>query len=685
MKKCCNDPWSTLSDDPWLDPFRDALAFRRERARRLAIRLAGTDNSLADFASGHEFFGLHRHGDDLVFRERAPHAQEIFLIGPFCDWAPVKPFQLRPTGEGDGVWETRFPASALPHACPYRLLMRWHGGEGDRIPSHARRVVQDPQTGIFNAQAWMPAAPHVWRHAPPTNSRTIPLVYEAHVGMAQETEGVGSYEAFRTLVLPRIAAAGYNTLQLMALMEHPYYASFGYHVSSFFAASSRFGTPDDLKALIDDAHGLGLRVIMDLVHSHAVRNETEGLSRFDGTDHLYFHAGPRGLHAAWDSRCFDYGKIETLHFLLSNCRFWLDEYRVDGFRFDGVTSMLYHDRGLGRAFDRYERYFDDNVDEDALAYLTLANTLIHQVRPDALTIAEDVSGMPGLATPVEQGGAGFDSRMAMGIPDCWFKLIKDTRDEDWDIGWLWHELTNRRPEERTVSYVESHDQALVGGKTAAFELMDAAMYHAMRVSDTDLRVERGMALHKMMRLATLASCSGGYLNFMGNEFGHPEWVDFPREGNGWSYRYARRQWSLRDDPSLKYRFLGDFDQAMLALIRERPAAIVAPPCLLQALNDDKILIFARGNLFFFFNFHPDRSRTEFAIEVPPGVYRLLLDTDEPRFGGPARLAPGQVFRPAPERDGHALRSRIRVYLPCRCALALEREPETARGPAREKT
>ncbi len=642
-------------------------------ARRLEARLAGPDGTLANFACGHEFFGLHRRGDTLVFREWAPNASSLFLIGPFCDWTPLKAFQLRPAAEGNGVWELRFPSATLPHDCPYRLRVHWPGGEGDRIPSHARRVVQDPHTGIFNAQVWMPPTPYVWRHARPAAPDAPLLIYEAHVGMAQETEGVGTYAEFRRGILPRIAEAGYNTLQIMALMEHPYYGSFGYHVSNYFAASSRFGTPDELKALIDEAHGLGMRVIMDLVHSHAVRNEVEGLSRFDGTEHQYFHEGARGVHQAWDSRCFDYGKIGVLHFLLSNCRYWLDEYRVDGFRFDGVTSMLYRDHGLGAAFDGYERYFDGNVDEDALAYLTLANTLIHQVRPDAVTVAEDVSGMPGLAAPREQGGVGFDYRMAMGVPDCWFKLIKDTRDEDWDIAWLWHELTNRRAEERTVSYVESHDQSLVGGKTAIFEMMDASMYHAMGSADTDVRVDRGMALHKMMRLATLASAGGGYLTFMGNEFGHPEWVDFPREGNGWSYRYARRQWRLRDDPNLKFHCLADFDRAMLAVFRDRPATSTAKPRMLQLRNEDKVLVFERGGLFFFFNFHPDRSLENYAVDVPPGAYRLILDTDEGRFGGHERLAPDQDYDLAPMVDGETQRTVLRVYLPSRCALVLERK------------
>ncbi len=671
MKACCKDLCSTPFDDPGLIPYRAALAERRRRADRWQARLTGPDQSLVDFASGHEYFGLHRRAHGWVFREWAPNASAVHFVGPFCDWQPVPPFALRRIRE-PGVWEIHFASGTLRHRDLYRLHVAWPGGAGERIPAYARRVVQDEDSGRFHAQVWAPDSPYAWRHPAPRASESGLLVYEAHVGMAQEKEGVGRYDEFRRRTLPAIVEAGYNTVQLMAVMEHPYYGSFGYHVSSLFAASSRFGTPEDLKALIDEAHGRGLRVIVDLIHSHAVKNEVEGLSRFDGTDHMYFHTGARGLHQAWDSRCFDYGKPETLHFLLSNCRFWLDEYRLDGFRFDGVTSMLYRDHGLGTTFDHADRYFDDNVDEDALAYLTLANRLVHELRPHATTVAEDVSGMPGLAAPERRGGAGFDCRLAMGVPDCWFKLIVDTRDQDWDMGWLWHELTNRRSEERTISYVESHDQAIVGGKTAIFAMLDAAMYHGMGVDDRDSVADRGMALHKMMRLATLGTADCGYLTFMGNEFGHPEWVDFPREGNDWSYRHARRLWRLRDDPNLKYRFLYAFEKAMLALFRERRLLGRTFPRALRVQNDEKVIVFERGGLLFLFNFDPVQSRPDYAVETPPGRYDWVMDTDEGRFGGHERLEPGQRHVAEPTRQDRTERHRVRVYLPSRCALVLNR-------------
>jgi 1,4-alpha-glucan branching enzyme len=605
------------------------------------------------------------------------------MVGDFSGWRESEAFALRRIND-NGDWEVRIPGEAVEHGQHYKLRVYWptrpggDSGGGERIPAYARRVVQNPGTKIFSAQIWDPPL-YRWRHPRPARAAVArapeaPRIYEAHVGMAQEEAKIGTYAEFREKILPRVVDAGYNVLQLMAIQEHPYYGSFGYHVSSFFAASSRFGTPEELKELIDAAHEAGLAVFMDLVHSHAVMNEAEGLSRFDGTPYLYFHDGPRGYHAAWDSRCFDYGKIQVLHFLLSNCRFWLDEYNFDGFRFDGVTSMVYFDHGLGKTFTDYHDYFDNpNIDEDALTYLALANRVVHDVRPGVVTVAEDVSGMPGLAAPQAWGGAGFDYRLAMGVPDYWIKLTKDTPDEQWHMGGLFHELTNRRGDEKTVSYAESHDQALVGDKTLIFRLIDKEMYWHMQATDDDLVVDRGVALHKMIRLITFSTAGHGYLNFMGNEFGHPEWIDFPRPGNNWSFAYARRQWHLRDDPSLRYTRLAAFDKAMMAL-EERYRFLGSPgPRLLFEHDERKLLIFERAGLIFLYNFHPLVSYPNLEFEAAAGRYGLVLDSDALEFSGHGRVAPGQVFVAEPFYTSWGKRLyRLKVYLPCRAALVLAR-------------
>ncbi|MBW2569376.1 MAG: alpha amylase C-terminal domain-containing protein [Deltaproteobacteria bacterium] len=669
--KLTADPLKRFIDsDPYLRPYEKILRGRQKSIHETCERLTGGTMSLPEFACGHEYFGLHFKDNQWIFREWAPNATAVYIIGDISGWREKKEFALEPVGN-EGVWEISLSSNAFKHEDLYRLRIHWPGGEGDRIPAYARRLAQDPKTLIFNAQVWQPHSAYKWQcndFQPP--SRAL-FIYESHVGMAQEEEKIGSYREFTRHILPRIVNSGYNTLQLMAIPEHPYYGSFGYHVSNFFAASSRFGTPEDLKELVDTAHAAGLSVIMDIVHSHCVSNEVEGLSRFDGTCYQYFHEGQRGFHKAWDSRCFDYGKHQVLHFLLSNCRFWLDEYHVDGFRFDGITSMLYHHHGLGMAFTSYEDYYNDTVDEEALVYLSLANRLIHELRSDAVTIAEDISGMPGLAVSSSDGGIGFDCRFAMGVPDYWIRLIKEVRDESWHMGHLWHELTNRRIDEKTISYAESHDQALVGDKTLIFRLIGSEMYDHMSVSDENIIIDRGIALHKLIRFITLCTAGNGYLNFMGNEFGHPEWIDFPREGNSWSYFYARRQWSLVDDTTLKYHFLARFDRDMIALAKQTRLLEFPGLHLLFEHIDDKVIAFERGGFLFVFNFHPDRSHDNYRFDAPSGKYRMILDTDAGKYGGYGRLIPDQFHLTDVAVSGSEKRNLLSLYLPTRTAIVLE--------------
>jgi 1,4-alpha-glucan branching enzyme len=661
-----------MENDPWLEPYKEAIEGRHNASVKKEKEL--TDNgkqSLSDFASGYLYFGLQKLDDGWVFREWAPNATAIYMIGDFNSWKKDEKFRL--SRIENGVWETAIAENDINHGDLYKLLIEWQGGSGERIPAWCRRTVQDEQTKIFSAQVWNPQNPYrlkVNKFKPDTSPL---LIYECHIGMATQEEKIGSYEDFRKNILPRIKKDGYNAIQIMAIQEHPYYGSFGYHVSSFFAASSRFGTPDELKQLIDEAHEMGIAVIMDIVHSHAVKNETEGLGRFDGTGYQYFHAGHRREHPVWDSLCFDYGKNEVIHFLLSNCKYWLEEFRFDGFRFDGVTSMIYYSHGMGDNFTNYSDYYNGYQDGDAITYLTLANRLIHEVNPYAITIAEEVSGMPGLACSHEKGGYGFNYRMAMNIPDFWIKTLKEKKDEDWLPSAIWWETTNRRSDEKTISYAESHDQALVGDKTIIFRLIDADMYWFMQVNDMNLNVERGIALHKIIRLVTVATINGGYLNFMGNEFGHPEWIDFPREGNGWSHKYARRQWNLVDNRNLKYHFLGDFDSEMLKIISGKKNFQDTKIRKIWDNDGDQTLAFMRDELLFVFNFNPRKSFTGYGFLVPEGKYKVMLDSDAVGFGGNG-LNDDSVehftnYDPLYEKDG---KGWLKLYLPTRSAFVLEK-------------
>ncbi len=658
-----------IQNDPWLRPHENAIRRRLGKSYAKLKQLSATD-SLRDFSSGYHYFGLHPCSEGWVCREWAPHAKGIWMIAGFNNWKKTETACFRALE--NGVWELRLDRELLKHEDKYKLHIAWEGGSGDRIPAWCRRVIQDPESKGFDAQVWEPGQAYQWKHKPPELQSHQMLIYEAHIGMATEDLRMGSYDEFRNNVLPHIVEQGYNTLQLMAIQEHPYYGSFGYHVSNLFAPSSRFGSPEALKQLIDEAHGHGLAVIMDLVHSHAVKNELEGLGLFAGDPAQYFHAGNRREHLAWDSLCFDYGKNEVLHFLLSNVHYWLQEFRFDGFRFDGVTSMLYYDHGLERNFSSYDDYFDGGQDEDAITYLSLANELIQNIKPGAISIAEDMSGYPGLAAPLAEGGIGFSHRLAMGIPDYWIKTIKERADESWNMEELYRELTGKRADEKTVGYAESHDQALVGDKTIIFRLIDKEMYWHMNKGSENLRVERGIALHKMIRLITAATAGNGYLNFMGNEFGHPEWIDFPREGNNWSFQYARRQWSLIKNKDLRYHQLADFDRAMIGIICKY-RLYDTPPVHVKSDNKDLVIAFERRPLLFVFNFHPNCSYTDYGLAVDAGKFSCILSSDSAAFGGFDRIDTGLIYRSHPEQS-FGLKHSLPLYLPARTALVLEKRP-----------
>jgi len=654
-----------IKDDPWLEPYSEAINGRYNYAVEREATLTG-GKPLSEFANGYHYFGLHKTETGWAFREWAPNASSICLIGDFNDWTKQDGFWLNKLEHG--IWELLLPAETLKHGQLFKMVVEWNGGSGERIPAWANRVVQDHATKLFSAQVWDPK-PYVFKIPVFKPKSGALLIYECHIGMAVEEERVGTYDEFRRNILPRVVKAGYNALQIMAIQEHPYYGSFGYHVSGFFAPSSRFGTPEELKELIDEAHALGLTVIMDLVHSHAVKNTIEGLGALDGTSTLYFD----GEHPAWDSLCFNYHKNEVVHFLLSNCQYWIKEFQFDGFRFDGVTSMLYKSHGIGDSFGHYDNYYSPNSNGDAICYLTLANKLIHEINPKAVTIAEDVSGMPGLAVPFMNGGIGFDYRLAMGVPDFWIKLIKESKDENWKPSTIWWELTNRRADEKTISYAESHDQALVGDKTLVFRLIDADMYWHMMKEDPNFTVERGMALHKVIRFLTASTINGGYLNFMGNEFGHPEWIDFPREGNGWSHKYARRQWSLADNPHLKYQYLGLFDQELMKLIVKNKKQMAECPVERCLNNDDQILAYQRGDLLFITNLHPYKSFTGYGMMVEKGSYQIVLNSDNVKFGGYGHINEKIEYFTQKGLEKNTDLEWLKLYLPSRTSLVLKKK------------
>ena len=653
-----------LELNPQLEPFAGDIDLRMFLYRATKNRILGKNQTLNDFANAHDYYGIHHIDGGWVYREWAPAAYQVYLTGEFNDWNQTS-HPLKNLGNGD--WELVMKGDkALWEGCKVKTVVDANMTRTEHIPLYARRVVQDPTTITFTAEVVDDKKVFDWTDKDFKGSDKL-YIYEAHVGMAQEEGKVGTYREFADKTLPHIKKAGYNTIQLMAIMEHPYYGSFGYQVSNFFAASSWFGKPADLKYLVNKAHEMGIRVLLDVVHSHAVKNTAEGINMFDGTEWQFFHAGDKGDHPAWGTKCFDYGRTGVLHFLLSNLKFWMTEYHFDGFRFDGVTSMLYHDHGLGTDFNDNSKYFSYNTHTDAITYLQLANELIRQVNPNAVTVAEDMSGMPGMCLPIEDGGIGFDYRLGMGLPDMWIKTVKEKSDEDWDIFKMWCDMCLRRPGESTIAYVESHDQALVGDKTMIFRLADAAMYTDMDKAMHTPVIDRAIALHKMIRLFTLGGGGEGYLNFMGNEFGHPEWIDFPREGNGWSFHYCRRQWSLKNNGYLKYQWLNDFDEDMVKLTQEVDMFAQPMGDLMLNKQPEQVLVFYRKGLLFAFNFSANNSLTNVLVPIPNNAdYTVAMSTDDEKYGGWGQVK--HMIYPSKEFDGQQF---VELYMPARTAIVLK--------------
>ena len=653
-----------FKDDPLLNYYRGDIELRMNNYYSKRRELCGEDGKLSDLANGHLYFGFHRTEEGWVYREWAPAAEEVYLTGDMVGWRWL---DLRLDSIGGGVFEIKLPGDMLWDGCKVKTIVKKDGRLLERIPLYIHRVEQDPHTYIW-CGVIEDKPPFEWKNTSFKPKKT-PLIYECHIGMAQEEGKVSTYAEFKKYTLPRVKDLGYNYLQIMAIMEHPYYGSFGYQVTNFFAASSRYGTSDELRELIDAAHGMGIGVLLDIVHSHAARNTAEGINEFDGTTYQFFHDGPEGDHPAWGTKLFDYGKNEVIHFLLSNIKYWLDEFHFDGFRFDGVTSMLYRDHGLGTAFTDYDKYFSMNTDTQAVTYLQLANELIKEVCPHAISIAEDMSGMPGACVPVKDGGIGFDYRLAMGEPDLWIKLIKEQRDEDWNMWRVWGEISGRRKGEKNIGYAESHDQALVGDKTIIFRLCDKDMYYDMDVGSRNPVIDRGIALHKLIRMLTMTAGGEGYLNFMGNEFGHPEWIDFPREGNGWSYHYCRRQWHLADDPGLKYKYLLDFDREMIHFIGK--GSFLNKEVRGLYIDDNaKVLTYERGGYVFAVNFHPTNSYDGYwLVTADEGEYKVILNSDRPEFGGYGRISEEYVYIAKRHPDGIP---KCRIYLPSRTGLVMKK-------------
>ena len=323
--------WEILEIDPYLSDFENDINLRMDKLKEQKDKFLAGGKSLKEFANAHNYYGIHKVKGGWIYREWAPNADGLYLLGDFNNWDKNSHPMTR---LDNGDWEIFIKGvRTLAHKSRLKVLVDANGQIKERIPIFATRVARDENLD-FAAIVENPRKDFQWTDENFEIKNDDLLIYEAHIGMAGEEGKVASYKEFEKYILPRIKEAGYNTVQLMAIAEHPYYASFGYQVANFFAPSSWYGENKDLKSLINTAHEMGLNVIMDLVHSHSVKNTAEGINEFDGTDYQFFHAGPEGNHPDWDSKLFDYHKGEVVHFLLSNVKYWLEEFHFDGFRFD---------------------------------------------------------------------------------------------------------------------------------------------------------------------------------------------------------------------------------------------------------------------------------------------------------------------------------------------------------------
>ena len=667
-----------INQDEYLKPFELNIKKRVLKYKETMDEILKNEITLEYFSKSYEHMGLNllRNGD-IKYREYAPGAKGISLFGEFNNWNKEQYWAKQ---DKFGYWELIIPnengAPKIQHGQIVKVNVVLEDGNWmERNPVWSRHLIQNKESMILENVFWNPEIKYKWKfpqkHIKKPNSLRI---YEVHIGLSSFDPKINTYKEFAENILPRVKKMGYTAIQFMAIMEHADYASFGYHVNYLFAVSSRFGTPEEFMYLIDKCHENGLFVIMDIIHSHASSNVNDGFNYWDGTDHLYFHGGELGKHVQWNSRLYNYSSYETLRLLLSSCAYYINEFRIDGFRFDCVTSMLYTHHGIDYVFTgNYQEYFGEFFNEESSVYLMLANSLIHKINPEALTIAEDFSGMPGLCRPIEEGGYGFDYKLNMKICDKWKHFLMNLKDEEWNMGDIVYTLTNRRYNEKHISYCESHDQSFIGNYSLSSLLFSSERFWNMSINSPEtIVIGRGIALHKMIRLLSFALGGEGYLSFMGNEFGCPDSLDFPKKGNRFSYSHCRRRWDLCDNKELRYQFLYNWE-IIMNLLEEIFNFIGSKEEYISTKHeDDKVIVFEKGVLLFVFNFHPVKSFEGYQIGTKWGSkHKIILDSDEERFMGKGRLKAGHdnLF-PCIKKVFHNRPYNMKVYLPSRTCMVL---------------
>ncbi|XP_058788144.1 1,4-alpha-glucan-branching enzyme 3, chloroplastic/amyloplastic [Vicia villosa] len=569
------------------------------------------------------------------------------------------------TRKGRKAWLKKY-IPGIPHGSKYRVYFNTTNGPLERVPAWATYVQPELDGRQAYAIHWEPPPEDVykWKNQSPKVPKSL-RIYEAHIGISGSEPKISSFNDFTDKTLPYIKEAGYNAIQLIGVVEHKDYFTVGYRVTNFYATSSRYGTPDDFKRLVDEAHGLGLLVFMEIVHSYAAADEMVGLSLFDGSNDCYFHSGKRGQHKFWGTRMFKYGDVDVLHFLLSNLNWWIEEYQIDGFQFHSLSSMIYTHNGFASFTGDLEEYSNQYVDKDALLYLIMANEILHVLHPNIITIAEDATYYPGLCEPTSQGGLGFDYYVNLSAPEMWSTFLETVPDHEWSMTKIVNTLVSKKENaNKMLLYAENHNQSISGRRSLAEVLFGEIDEHSEHYKESLLR---GSSLHKMIRLITLTIGGRAYMNFMGNEFGHPKRVEFPTSSNDYSYSLANRQWDLLEKDGV-HRDLFTFDKDMMRLDKNERVLSRGFPSFHHVNDSSKVISYVRGPLLFIFNFHPTDSYDSYTVGVEEaGEYQLILNTDEIKYAGQGILRENQYFQRTISKrvDGH--RNCIEVQLPSRTA------------------
>lgn len=590
--------------------------------------------------------------DDPISREKFRNKKP-----PLAYW-----FETR---KGRKAWMKKY-TPCIPHGSKYRVYFNTPDGPLERVPAWATYVLPDADGRQACAVHWDPPSEsaYKWKNKHPTAPKSL-LIYECHVGISGSEPRLSSFSEFTKKVLPHIKDLGYNAIQLFGIVEHKDYFTAGYRVTNMYAVSSRYGTPEDFKHLVDEAHGIGLLVFLDVVHSYSAADEMVGLSLFDGTNDCYFHTGKRGHHKFWGTRMFKYADVDVLQYLLSNLNWWVEEYRIDGFQFHSLSSMMYTHNGFATFTGELEEYCNQYVDRDALMYLILANDILHALHPNIITIAEDATYYPGLCEATSQGGLGFDYYVNLSASEMWLSFLEKVPDNEWSMSKIVTTLMgNRQYTNKMLLYAENHSQSISGGRSFAEILFGGKEDRPAESTDSLLR---GCSLHKLIRLITFSIGGCAYLNFMGNEFGHPKGVEFPTASNNNSFELANRRWELLNNDGIHHAlFL--FDKDMMKLEQNERVLSRGLPNVHHVKDDTMVISYTRGPVLFIFNFHPTNSYEKYIVGVEEaGEYQVIMNTDEKNYGGQGMINGDQYVQKTIRKRCDGLQNCLQVPLPSRTA------------------